>query len=111
LYEELRESLLMDLVNNGDLVGSLKYRAMKANPRVIELLSHAQALRSQMEPWNQPSRGYGIALRDDFDGRERNVSATVVEFRETLEALQSFYGVMCPKEAMRIDQGRRNVKQ
>jgi hypothetical protein len=111
LYEELREQFFMDLVNNGDLVGSFKYRAVKRNPRFAELLSKAQALQSQMQPWNQPSRGYGIALLDDFDGRETSFSALAVQFRETLQALESFYDVMCPQEAMRIDHGGRNVRQ
>jgi hypothetical protein len=111
LYEELREMFFMDLVNNGDLIGSSKYRAVRQEPRFAELLSHAQALQSQMQPWNQPSRGYGIALPDDFDRSKRDFSAIVVQFRETLQELKTFYGAMCPKEAMRIDHGRRNLKQ
>ena len=111
LYEELREKFFMDLVNNGDLMGIFKYRAVKQNPLFIELLSHAQALQSQLQPWNQPSRGYGIALLDDFDGGEKKYSAVLSQFQGTLNALESFYGVMCPKEAIKIDQGRRNLEQ
>jgi hypothetical protein len=111
LYEELREDLLMDLVNNEDLMGNFKYRVARQNRRFAELLSQAQALQSQMQPWNQPSRGYGIPLSADFDGAGKNASATVVQFQVTLKELQSFYGVLCPKGAMRIEQGRRNLKE
>jgi hypothetical protein len=111
LYEELRENLFMDLVNNEDLMGHFKYRTVKQDRRFAALLSHAQALRSQMQPWNQPSRGYGIALLDDFDGSEKNVAATYVQFQETMKTLESFYGALNPKGATRIEQGRLTVQQ
>jgi hypothetical protein len=111
LYEELRENLFEDLVNNEDLMGYYKYRTARRNRRFAALLSQAQALRSQMQPWNQPSRGYGIALLNDFDGREESVSATVVQFKETLKALESFYVVLARKGATKIEQSRRTVEQ
>ena len=111
LYEELRENLFMDLVNNEDLMGHFKYRTVKRNRRFAALLSQAQVLQSQMQPWNQPSRGYGIALLEDLDGSEKNVSATLVQFQETMKALELFYGELNPKGATKIEQGRRTVKQ
>jgi len=111
LYEELREDLFMDLVNNEDLMGRFKYRTVRQNSRFAALLSQVQALQSQIQPWNQPSRGYGVALVDDFDGREKNVAATVVHVQEALKALESFCVLLSPKGAKKIDQGRRLVKQ
>jgi hypothetical protein len=111
LYEELRENQFMDLVNNEDLMGHFKYRTLKRNRRFAALLSQAQALQSKLQPWNQPSRGYGVALLGDFDGGEKNVSETFAQFQETMTALESFYGELNPKGATKIEQGRRTVKQ
>jgi hypothetical protein len=111
LYEELREKFFMDLINNVDLMGHSRYRAVQQNHRFAELLSQARALQSQMRPWNQPSRGYGIALLGDFDGRESKFSATFIQFQKTLKALDSFYGLLCPKEAMTIEQGRLSLNR